>query len=176
MAKKTNKKSKLGVSNVQKCDVQDKKHTPSGFDFIQEYNKMPEKMSQETEENVSCDFCARFCDVVSKESNTEALPGYFMTEREFSALTDMRRIKAAARNIKQQMGQIEERLGEYFYDIDAGGKRSSEKKTEPWVHCMSEDWILLSQRLDCLREMWKEKDRERIAAAEERMRLLGHIQ
>jgi len=176
MAIKPYKKSKLDVPNDQNCDVKDKEHAPREFNLNEECNKMPEKMSQETEDTTSCDFCARWCDTVSKESTTEALPGYFMTEREFTALADMRRIKAAARNIKEKMGQIEECLGDYFYDMDAKGKRSPEKKPEPWIHFMSEDWIMLSQRLDCLRELWKEKDLERIAAAEERMRLLGHIQ
>ena len=176
MTKKTNKKSQLDIHSHRKNNLQDKVNTPREFDFKQECNKMPEKLSQETDENISCDFCARWCDTVSKESTTEALPGYFMTEREFSALADMRRIKAAARNIKKQMGQIEESLGDYFFLMDAQGKISPEKKTEPWIQAMSEEWILLSQRLDCLRELWKEKDRERIAAAEERMRLLGHIQ
>jgi len=51
-----------------------------------------------------------------------------------------------------------------------------EKERELRVHHLAEDWMLMAQRLDALRELWKDKDRERIEAAEERMRLLGLIQ
>jgi hypothetical protein len=40
----------------------------------------------------------------------------------------------------------------------------------------SEDGPALSERLTGLRTEWKKMDQERMDAAEERMRLLGHIQ
>jgi hypothetical protein len=71
-----------------------------------------------------------------------------MTEREIRVLAAMRRLREEASEIKRQLRQMEG----------------------------SEDRTALSGRLGDLREEWKKMDKERMDAAEERMRLLGHIQ
>jgi hypothetical protein len=76
---------------------------------------------------------------------------HFMTEREIEVLAVMRRLKGEASKIKNDMRQM-----------DKQG--------------MSEDRMNLSLQLAELRDEWKRVDKERMDAAEERMRLLGHIQ
>jgi len=125
---------------------------------------------------ISCDFCARWCDTISTEDPARAMPAYVMTEREYRILTDMKRIKAEARNIKNRMGEIEKYLVDNMVEMDATGKKFKGDQNEPELQRISEDWLSLAQRLDALKELWKDRDRERLEAAEERMRLLGHIQ
>jgi hypothetical protein len=74
-----------------------------------------------------------------------------MTERELQVLASMRRLKQEVSEIKARMREM--------------GQRE-----------VLEDGSALPMRLADLRAEWKKMDKERMAAAEERMRLLGHIQ
>jgi hypothetical protein len=74
-----------------------------------------------------------------------------MTERELQVLASMRRLKQEVSEIKARMREMEQQG-------------------------ISEDGSALPVRLADLRAEWKKLDRERMDAAEERMRLLGHIQ
>ena len=95
-----------------------------------------------------CAFCGLFCRSTPSGDPAPGSSPHFMTEREMNALAAMRRLKAEASEVKGRL-------------IRAEG---------------SEDLAALCGRLDGLRAEWKRIDRERMDAAEERMRLLGHIQ
>lgn len=106
---------------------------------------------QERENPSDCDFCHLLCRTRPAEGVGDASSPHFMTERELRALSSMRRIKEEASSIKGRMKEMK-----------APGS--------------SEDGKALSARLEELRVEWKKLDRERMDAAEERMKLLGHIQ
>jgi hypothetical protein len=108
--------------------------------------RMPEPGSTQ-----DCAFCSILCRNTEGEGRPDASSLHFMTEREIQALAAMRRLKKEASEVKGRMRQAEERG-------------------------MSEDGKGLSEQLAELRAEWKKMDRERMDAAEERMRLLGHIQ
>jgi hypothetical protein len=74
-----------------------------------------------------------------------------MTERELKVLASMRRLKEEVSEIKARLREME---------------RQKDR----------EDGSALSVRLADLKAEWKKMDKERMDAAEERMRLLGHIQ
>ena len=104
--------------------------------------------SSDSESDPDCVFCGMFCQSPTGENPSDSRSFHFMTEREIQALAAMRRLKEEASKIKRRMGQTEG----------------------------SDDWKAFSRRLGDLREEWKKMDQERMDAAEERMRLLGHIQ
>jgi len=104
--------------------------------------------SPEPESGPDCTFCTLLCPSPPGESPSDSRSPHFMTEREIQVLAAMRCLREEASEIKRHMRQMER----------------------------SEDWMALSRRLGDLREEWKKMDQERMDAAEERMRLLGHIQ
>lgn len=80
---------------------------------------------------------------------------YVMTEREFEIHDGLRRIK-------QEVSEIKRRLKQYAA-LSIDDPTSIER-----------DRRQLAGRLDQLRREWKRLDEQRIEAARERMRLLGH--
>jgi hypothetical protein len=106
------------------------------------------KSPSEPETGSDCAFCTLLCHSPPGEDPPDNPSLHFMTEREIKVLATMRRLKEEASEIKKHMGQMEG----------------------------SDDPMVFSRRLGVLREEWKKLDRERMEAAEERMRLLGHIQ
>ena len=72
---------------------------------------------------------------------------HVMTKREVEILDAMREVKKEAKEIKEKIRSI-------VAEKDEGGE--------------------LQQRLKALQGRWRELDAERIKAAEERMRMLGH--
>ena len=104
--------------------------------------------SPEPESGPDCSFCTVLCQSPPGENTSDSRSVHFMTEREIQVLAAMRRLRAEASEIKRHMRQMEG----------------------------SEDRMAFSRRLSDLREEWKKMDQERVDAAEERMRLLGHIQ
>ncbi len=105
-----------------------------------------ETAAHETDQD--CAFCGLFCRRTPSGGPAESASPHFMTDREMNALAVMRHLKAEASEVKRRLGQAEG----------------------------PEDLAALYGRLDTLREEWKRIDQERMDAAEERMRLLGHIQ
>lgn len=95
-----------------------------------------------------CAFCGLFCQSRPPGGPSESSSPHFMTEREMNALAAMRRLKAEASEVKRRLRQPEN----------------------------TDDRKALCERLTDLRAAWRRIDRERMEAAEERMRLLGHIQ
>jgi hypothetical protein len=113
-----------------------------------------QEISQETPEPESasdCEFCGLLCHSDPKKGPDEAPSPHFMTERELRVLASMRRLKEEVSRIKEEI-------------------RSMEQQGTP------EDISNLSATMEDLRAEWKRMDEERMDAAEERMRLLGHIQ
>jgi len=103
----------------------------------------------------------------------------FMTEREFSVLKAMRSLREKAVSIRKRIRALERSLQE-----SRGPKReappapASTDTAEDllWEQQMAEELLYHCDRLAVLKQQWKEMDVERMAAQEERMRLLGHIQ
>lgn len=176
MKKKINKNNSLDACSSQKHTPPEKKHTYDDFSSEQACKDGSGRPVPERDDGISCDFCARWCDTVTKEDTAGSMPAYFMTEREHMILAEMRRIKEAARSLKNRMGEIEKYLVDNMVEMDGPGKEPKGEEKDLRIRHMAEDWMLMAQRLDALRKLWKNKDRERLEAAEERMRLLGHIQ
>jgi hypothetical protein len=135
-----------------------------------------EQTKPEPEAPQDCRFCAFARQSPSDEAPPAASSMHFMTEREMKALTAMRRIKEESSGVKNRMRQMEAELGYGPFQGEQNGKGSYETRGKTWMQGMSEDWMELARRLDHLREEWKKMDQEREDAAEERMRLLGHVQ
>ena len=104
--------------------------------------------SHEPETEPDCSFCSFVCQSSPGEDPSDKRSFHFMTEREIRILAAMRRLKQEVSEIKMHMGRMEG----------------------------SDDRMVFSRRLGVLREEWKKMDQERMDAAEERMRLLGHMQ
>jgi len=102
----------------------------------------------EPETEPDCSFCSFVCQSSPGEDPSDKRSLHFMTNREVQILAAMRRLKEEVSEIKKHMGQREG----------------------------SDDPMVFSRRLGVLREEWKKLDQERMDAAEERMRLLGHVQ
>ena len=107
--------------------------------------------SSEPDSASDCDFCSLLCPSNPGASPTDSQSPHFMTDREFKVLASMRRLKEEVAEIKARTREMEQQG-------------------------MSENGSALPMRLADLRAEWKRLDRERMDAAEERMRLLGHIQ
>lgn len=105
----------------------------------------------EAEEPSDCAFCSLLCRGMPGEDSGHTPSLSFMTERELRVLASMRRMKQEVQKVKAEL-------------------RESERQGS-W-----EDVPALQGHLAELRAEWKKMDREREEAAEERMRLLGHIQ
>jgi hypothetical protein len=99
-----------------------------------------------------CAFCSLICRNVAQKPADQASSLGFMTEREFRVLASMRRLKEEVREVRASMRQLKEEAG------------------------MPEQGSGLTARLEGLNAEWKRMEQERLEAAEERMRLLGHIQ
>jgi len=111
----------------------------------------PETAESEPETSSDCGFCSLLSGSTPGKSPGEAQSAHFMTEREFRVLATMRRVKQEVSELKARMREMEQQG-------------------------LSEDGSALMVRLADLRAEWKKMDEERMDAAEERMRLLGHIQ
>ena len=105
----------------------------------------------EPETATDCDFCGLLCGSAPGKNPADSQSPHFMTEREFHVLASMRRLKQEVSEIKASMREMEQQG-------------------------ILEDGSALPMRLADLRAEWKRLDKERVDAAEERMRLLGHIQ
>lgn len=105
----------------------------------------------EPEPSSDCEFCSLLCGGTPGKSPADSPSLHFMTERELQVLASMRRMKREVSEIKARMREMEQQG-------------------------ISEDGSALPVRLADLRAAWKKLDKERMDAAEERMRLLGHIQ
>ena len=112
--------------------------------------KVTERMA-EPESSPECKLCSSLCQNTAQRSAPGSPSIELMTEREIRVLAAMRGLKEEASKIKSRMRQM-----------DKEG--------------MSEDRMTVSRRLADLKDEWKKLDKERMDAAEERMRLLGHIQ
>jgi hypothetical protein len=110
-----------------------------------------ETAEPEPETVSDCEFCSLLCGSTPAKSPADPPSLHFMTERELQVLASMRRLKQEVSEIKARMREMEQQG-------------------------ISEDGSALPVRLADLRAAWKKLDRERMDAAEERMRLLGHIQ
>jgi hypothetical protein len=110
-----------------------------------------ETAEPELETASDCGFCSLLCGSEHGKSPADPPSLHFMTERELQVLASMRRMKQEVSEIKARMREVEQQG-------------------------FLEDGSALPMRLADLRAEWKKMDKERMAAAEERMRLLGHIQ
>lgn len=116
---------------------------------LQEVTRKTAEPDPETASN--CGFCSLLCGSTPGKSPADPPSLHFMTERELQVLASMRRLKQEVSKIKALMREME-RQG------------------------ILEDGSVLPVRLAELRAEWKKMDKERMDAAEERMRLLGHVQ
>ncbi len=98
-----------------------------------------------------CGFCSLLCRSAAENGPSDSRSLHFMTEREMRVLASMRRLKEEVSGIKASMREME-------------SQGTSLDESALWA------------RLKDLKEEWKRLDKERMDAAEERMRLLGHIQ
>lgn len=110
-----------------------------------------EEIEPEPETGSDCEFCSLLCGSTHGKDPDDPPSLHFMTERELQVLASMRRLKKEVYGIKVRMREMEEQG-------------------------ILEDGSALPMRLADLRAEWKRLDQERMDAAEERMRLLGHIQ
>jgi len=135
------------------------------------------------EEIDSCGLCAAL--LSKKEGGSASCGGSrkssggawrFMTEREFSVLKAMRGLREKAARIKKRIRALEKEM--HLDPRQEERPRSPEEREEDsaWERQMAEELLRHCERLDRLKAQWKEMDQERMAAQEERMRLLGHIQ
>jgi hypothetical protein len=116
---------------------------------LQEVTRETAKLEPETASD--CEFCSLLCGSTPGKSPADPPSLHFITERELQVLASMRRLKQEVSEIKARMREMEKQG-------------------------VSEDGSALPVRLADLRAEWKKMDKERMSAAEERMRLLGHIQ
>ena len=117
-------------------------------------DKRLQEVTRETAESepaADCEFCSLLCGSTPGKSPADPPSLHFMTERELQVLASMRRLKQEVTEIKARMREMEQQG-------------------------ILEDGSALALRLADLRAEWKKMDKERMAAAEERMMLLGHIQ
>ena len=110
-----------------------------------------ERVELEPETATDCELCSLLCGSAPGKNPAESQSPHFMTEREFQVLASMRRLKQEVSEIKASMREMEQQG-------------------------ILEDGSALPMQLADLRAEWKRLDKERMDAAEERMRLLGHIQ
>jgi transposase len=103
-------------------------------------------------------------------------PWRFMTEREFTVLKAMRNLREMAVRIKNRIRKIQK-------DLETKPQKQTDVAPDPnkemeafWEQQMADELLSHCDRLAKLKQEWKEMDQERMAAQEERMRLLGHIQ
>jgi hypothetical protein len=111
----------------------------------------PETLDSEPDTASDCDFCTLLCGSHPGAGAADSQSPHFMTDREFKVLASMRRLKQEVAEIKARVREMEQQG-------------------------IAENGSALPMRLADLRAEWKRMDKERMDAAEERMRLLGHIQ
>lgn len=144
---------------------------PKGPIFKDNDRKSPDS---ETGDN-TCSFCANFRSREKGEASAGSST-HFMTERELKALKAMRGIKKDVRGVKKRLREIEEEL-ESRPELEERSKTSdAQGQDKLWEQGMIEDLLQNCEMLYQLKKNWEDWDEERMAAAEERMRLLGHIQ
>jgi hypothetical protein len=108
--------------------------------------------TRQSETPSECAFCSLLCRNAAHVPADPTPSLSFMTERELRVLASMRRLKEEVREVKASMRE--------------GKKRGD----------VPEEGAGLETRLEGLNAEWKRLEQERSEAAEERMRLLGHIQ
>jgi len=101
---------------------------------------------------------------------------HLLTERELKALDTMRGIREEASRIKQRLRGLENDPESGPYHRRQSGLEDLEYVEALWEQGMAEELLNECDKLYRLRKQWEEWDQERMAAAEERMRLLGHVQ
>jgi len=136
------------------------------------------------EEVDACGLCTAFFSEPERRTSCGAGressggPWRFMTDREFQVHKAMRLLREKAVRIKNRIRALEK------------GLRNRPKPGRPlpippepdaaeeltWEREMAEELLHHCDRLAQLKAEWKEMDLERMAAQEERMRMLGHIQ
>jgi len=134
------------------------------------------------EEIDSCGLCAALFSRREERSscgNKKKSPGdswRFMTEREFTVLKAMKTLREKAARIKNRIRKIQKDLETKPRRQAAPPPDANREMEALWEKQMAEELLKHCDRLARLREEWREMDQERMAAQEERMRLLGHIQ
>ena len=105
-------------------------------------------------------------------------PWRFMTEREFKVHDAMRRLRTKAVRLKTRIRALERALQTRSrpHPVPSPVSRDDTAETVQWEREMADELLEHCNRFARLRAEWKEMDVERLAAQEERMRLLGHIQ
>ena len=129
-----------------------------------------EKKGEEREETAAKEDRCGFCPL----AGSSATP--LLTDRELEALDTMRGIREEASRIKKRVRGFEADLEKGSAADRPGDFREFEYAQGVWEQGMAEELLNECEKLYRLRREWDEWDEERIAAAEERMRLLGHIQ
>ena len=109
------------------------------------------RKTAEPDPDADCEFCSLLCGSAPGKGHADPPSLHFMTERELQVLASMRRLKQEVSEIKARMREMEQQG-------------------------VSEDRSALLVQLADMRAEWEKMDKERMDAAEERMRLLGHIQ
>jgi hypothetical protein len=134
------------------------------------------------EEINSCGLCAALFSRKEERAScgnkkeSSGAPWRFMTEREFTVLKAMKTLREKAAKIKNRIRKIRKDLEtKTRRQADAPPDLNREMETL-WEQQMAEELLNHCERLARLKQEWREMDQERMAAQEERMRLLGHIQ
>jgi hypothetical protein len=110
--------------------------------------EVPDTIDPPQASDEDCAFCSLLCQSTPAKGVPDGPTPHFLTEREMKVLAAMRHLKEEASGLKERLRQLDEK----------------------------EDKTGLLIRLADLRAEWKRMDQERMDAAEERMRLLGHVQ
>jgi len=133
-----------------------------------------------TESEESCESCRPQHSVTLPDGTEVKMVTNCMTNRELQILAEMRQAREKADEIKKYLKQIdrsieklstcqlplENEMPEAYFDTLAGSRETKR---------LNEERQQLYYWLGKLREEWKRLDKRRVLAAEERMRLLGHI-
>ena len=145
-------------------------------------NKNDKKMQKTSMEKESDTEMIQPCGLCANEASEREIEGNarktwrFMTEREFSVLKAMRGLREKAVKIKKRIRRIEKDMETKTVPEEVVVREQPENQDQLWEQEMAEDLLHHCDNLSKLKEQWKQMDNERIAAREERMRLLGHIQ
>jgi hypothetical protein len=100
----------------------------------------------------------------------------FPTERELKALDMMRRIREESSGVRRQVFVLKG-IGEDGYNsLGEDSLDRLEIVEQYWEQDMAEELLSCCARVYELWKEWDEWDEQRMTAAEERMRELGHIQ
>ena len=138
---------------------------------------IPIKTGDSSEEDQNCGSCLY---MVGKDGKRIEMATDCMTNRELQILAEMRAARKKGEEVKKYLKEIDkslESISKYSYPPDGHGESDQidallgarEEKR------LGDERQRLYFWLTKLRQEWKELDHQRVLAAEERMRLLGHI-